>query len=152
MIDKNWINLKNEYKQIKLHNHIIMPNHFHWIIEILENNKKCDCKICRGAPCGYPKNQNWQNIINKNQNSNNEICPYNKNILWNIIWWFKSITSHNYIKMVKEWKAKIFNKKLWQRNFYDHIIRNKESYIKISEYVENNPIKWKEDKFYYTEI
>jgi hypothetical protein len=29
MIDKNWINLKNEYKQIKLHNHIIMPNHFH---------------------------------------------------------------------------------------------------------------------------
>ena len=54
--------------------------------------------------------------------------------------------------MVYKWEAKTFNKKLWQRNFYEHIIRNEDSYIQISEYIENNPIKWKEDKFYYTEI
>lgn len=38
--------------------------------------------------------------------------------------------------------------KIWQRNYYDHIIRNEESYHKIANYIINNPINWKQDKFY----
>jgi putative transposase len=38
--------------------------------------------------------------------------------------------------------------KLWQRNYYEHIIRNEQSYQSISEYIVNNPAKWKDDKFY----
>jgi len=38
--------------------------------------------------------------------------------------------------------------KLWQRNFYEHIIRNEKSYQTISNYIINNPANWKEDKFY----
>ncbi len=38
--------------------------------------------------------------------------------------------------------------KLWQRNFYDHIIRNEKSYQTISNYIINNPANWKDDKFY----
>ncbi|SEH76811.1 hypothetical protein SAMN02927937_01313, partial [Paenimyroides aquimaris] len=38
--------------------------------------------------------------------------------------------------------------KLWQRNYYDHIIRNEQSYQRISEYIINNPTKWEDDKFY----
>jgi putative transposase len=38
--------------------------------------------------------------------------------------------------------------KLWQRNYYEHIIRNEQSYQSISEYIINNPGKWQEDKFY----
>jgi REP element-mobilizing transposase RayT len=38
--------------------------------------------------------------------------------------------------------------KLWQRNYYEHIIRNEQSYINISNYIINNPSKFKEDKFY----
>ena len=37
--------------------------------------------------------------------------------------------------------------KLWQRNYYDHIIRNEKSYLEISEYIINNPLKWHEDRF-----
>ncbi len=33
----------------------------------------------------------------------------------------------------------------WQKSFYDHIIRNEKSYIKIMEYIRNNPFKWHED-------
>ena len=36
---------------------------------------------------------------------------------------------------------------IWQRNYYEHIIRNEQSYQKISEYIINNPSKWNEDKF-----
>ncbi len=38
--------------------------------------------------------------------------------------------------------------KLWQRNYHEHIIRNEQSYQRISEYIINNPAKWAEDKFY----
>lgn len=38
--------------------------------------------------------------------------------------------------------------KLWQRNYHEHIIRNEQSYQRISEYIINNPMNWKEDKFY----
>ena len=38
--------------------------------------------------------------------------------------------------------------KLWQRNYHEHIIRNEKSYQTISNYIINNPAKWKDDKFY----
>ncbi|HUH28031.1 transposase [Gelidibacter sp.] len=41
-----------------------------------------------------------------------------------------------------------FKEKLWQRNYYEHIIRDEKSYQNISEYIINNPAKWAEDKFY----
>jgi hypothetical protein len=37
---------------------------------------------------------------------------------------------------------------LWQRNYYEHVIRNEPVYCKISEYILNNPRSWSEDKYY----
>jgi hypothetical protein len=34
---------------------------------------------------------------------------------------------------------------VWQRNYYDHIIRDKKALIRIREYIVNNPFKWGED-------
>ena len=42
--------------------------------------------------------------------------------------------------------AEIYN--VWQRNYYDNIIRNEAVYLKVLEYMENNPLKWEEDKYY----
>ena len=36
----------------------------------------------------------------------------------------------------------------WQPRFHEHIIRNEETYLKISEYIQDNPRKWQEDKYY----
>ncbi|NTV52686.1 MAG: hypothetical protein HGA76_06720 [Candidatus Firestonebacteria bacterium] len=38
--------------------------------------------------------------------------------------------------------------KFWQRNYYEHVIRNEQSYQTISEYILHNPERWTEDKFY----
>ena len=40
---------------------------------------------------------------------------------------------------------------LWQRSFYDHVIRNKDEYLQIWQYIDNNPAKWAEDEYYYAE-
>ena len=37
---------------------------------------------------------------------------------------------------------------LWQRSFHDHVIRNQVSYEKIWNYIDTNPIRWKDDCFY----
>ena len=37
---------------------------------------------------------------------------------------------------------------LWQKSFHDHIIRNQSEYEKIYEYIETNPLKWEDDKYY----
>ena len=42
-------------------------------------------------------------------------------------------------------------KTLWQRSFYDHVIRNKEDYLHIWKYIDDNPAKWAEDEYYYAE-
>ena len=42
-------------------------------------------------------------------------------------------------------------KVVWQRSFHDHVIRNREGYKLIWQYIDNNPIKWEEDCFFITE-
>ena len=37
---------------------------------------------------------------------------------------------------------------IWQRSYYDHIIRDEDDYLKIWEYIDNNPAKWIEDKYH----
>ena len=51
------------------------------------------------------------------------------------------------IKSVEEGKYKPFNRRIWQRNYYEHIIRNEKEYLQIQEYIRNNPANWEEDKF-----
>nr|WP_309597500.1 transposase [Flavobacterium davisii] len=41
---------------------------------------------------------------------------------------------------------KSLNFKIWQRNYWEHIIRNENAYHRISNYIINNPQKWENDK------
>jgi REP element-mobilizing transposase RayT len=38
--------------------------------------------------------------------------------------------------------------RVWQRDYYEHIIRDELSYIRIARYIIDNPEKWQDDKFY----
>lgn len=60
---------------------------------------------------------------------------------------FQSIVTVEYIRGVKTLGWKPFNGKLWQRNYWEHIIRDEQAYQNISNYIINNPKKWDEDKF-----
>ena len=68
--------------------------------------------------------------------------------LGEIIQWFKAMTTNEYIRGVKSNVFPVFNKRIWQRNYYEHIIRNEKSFFDIQEYMKNNPQKWEEDVLY----
>jgi len=65
--------------------------------------------------------------------------------LGNIVGAFKSITTFEYIQNVKNNNWPTFNGKLWQRNYYEHIIRTHDDYLRIVNYIINNPKNWNRD-------
>ncbi len=63
--------------------------------------------------------------------------------LQDIMQWFKTMTTNEYINAVKNGEIKPFVKKLWQKSYYEHIIRNERDYTETLEYSVNNPLKYK---------
>ena len=105
----------------------------------------------RGSPCGCPKcgAQNVDQPRTKGQSLTQKGQPQGiAPTVGNVVGVFKSLTSNEYIRGVKNNGWLRFNKKLWQRNYYEHIIRDEKSYYQISEYIQINPLKWREDKYY----
>jgi len=55
------------------------------------------------------------------------------------------MTTNEYIHGVKQYNWLPFSGRLWQRNYYEHIIRNEGELNKIHEYIIRNPAIWDED-------
>lgn len=70
--------------------------------------------------------------------------------LHHIIQWFKTQTTNEYIKLVKKGVLPPFDKHIWQRNYYEHIIRGENDLYEIRKYIRDNPAKWFFDKYYQT--
>ncbi len=68
--------------------------------------------------------------------------------LASVVQWFKTMTTNDYIKNVKSDNWQRFDKKLWQRSFHEHVIRNQQSHEMIVDYIKYNPQKWADDKYY----
>jgi len=127
MVANQWLQLPYRFSSIILHEYIVMPNHFHGIIESV-GAIPCGCPI----PCGCQIPCN---------------CP-NPPTIGDIIGAFKSLSTNEYIKNVKQNNWQRFTNKLWQRNYYEYIIRNETAYLKISDYIQTNPLRWQEDIYH----
>jgi len=115
MVEQQWKNLVLRFDNVVLHQFVVMPNHFHGIIEI----------------------------------TTKEIDPTGKrNTIGEMVGAFKSLSTYAYIQSVKNDNWPSFDKKLWQANFYEHIIRDESCYLQIVEYIETNPLKWRDDSYY----
>jgi len=59
-----------------------------------------------------------------------------------IVQWFKTMTTNEYLRGVKTSGWAPFQGQVWQRNYYEHVIRDEESLNRIREYILNNPAQW----------
>ena len=65
--------------------------------------------------------------------------------------WASAPTNASIPSLVRTWKglvSKELGRSIWQRSYYDHIIRDEREYIEIAEYILHNPAKWCEDRYY----
>ena len=66
--------------------------------------------------------------------------------LGDVIGAYKSLTTVNYIRAVETRNWPPFRGRLWQRNYYEHVVRSDESLLKIREYIRYNPARWASDR------
>ena len=87
---------------------MVMPNHFHGIVQNV-GSVGADLRVCPDT-----NNDHINPIEGEHAGS-----PLHR-----VVQWFKTITTNEYIRGVKTLGWQPFNGKLWQRNYYEHIIRN----------------------------
>lgn len=138
MIVKWWGELPNKFPSVSLGTSVVMPNHFHEITRINEI-AGADLRVCPGDVC--PNNndsQQGEHIDSPLRNRPNPSLPQ-------IVQWFKTMTTNEYIRGVKQLGWTPFNGKLWQRNYYEHIIRDHNDWDRIHRYIQSNPANWADD-------
>ena len=52
------------------------------------------------------------------------------------------------IAALKHFTNRAAGQDLWQTSYYDHVIRDEADALRVREYIENNPIRWQEDRYY----
>lgn len=62
-----------------------------------------------------------------------------------LVQWFKTMTTNDYILGVRRFGFTRFRDRLWQRNYYEHIIRNDCDLERIRAYIDANPARWGRD-------
>ena len=110
--ENEWLKTAELRKNVELDEFIIMPNHFHCIIVITEGRG-----VLQYAPT--------------------EIFRSPSQTVGAIVRGFKSATTKHINQIRNTPRAS-----LWQRNYYEHIIRNEKDLLDIQEYITNNPLKW----------
>ena len=115
-----WTDLPNHYAHVELDEFVVMPNHVHGIIVITDPGK--------GASPNEP-------------GAGYKPAPTRRHTLSEVIRGFKTFSARH-INRLRGGTGQ----PLWQRNFYEHVIRDETTLAAIREYVVNNPAKWSEDK------
>jgi REP element-mobilizing transposase RayT len=118
-----WNELPQHYDNIQLDEFAIMPNHMHGIIVITD-----PATVTVGA--GFKPAPTIGIAATKHG-------------LPEIVRALKTFSA----RKINEWR-KTRGERLWQRNYWEHIIRNKQSYQNIANYIINNPANWENDEFY----
>lgn len=142
------------------------PNYYH--ITVCAKNKECLFWDCRGEYYSPEKCNYTLSDIGKNVKTAIDNIPKK----YKMILVDKYVIMPNHIHMLliikadecgrvilaptistvimqmKSYVTKTIGRQIWQKSFYDEIIRNQKEYENIWKYIDSNPLKWNEDKYY----
>ncbi len=111
--------LANQYPYVHLDSWVVMPNHLHGIIVMTDYSRKGDSRI---APT---------------------VGDAKRKTLGRLIGAFKTVSTKQ-INLIRSTPGTT----IWQRNYYEHIIRDDRALQTIRQYIQNNPSAWQEDELY----
>ena len=137
-----WHKTESMREQIVLHDFVVMPNHVHGIIEIIHSSET----ISVGAHCVRPHNDNFHDENNNPTHHQNPVIGGRTQCaptLGFVIRGYKAAVTKQ-INLLRH----VAGQKVWQRNYHEHVIRNEPSYLKIAEYIQTNPLRWRDDCHY----
>ena len=151
MVERWWLELNHKYPTVETDEHSVMPNHFHGVILIY------------GQPDAPGQPHEWGQPDAPGQPHRVAPTAADDDVgaalrgrpvpatppaivtaptLGDIMDWFKTMTTNEYIRGVKTLGWPPFDRRVWQRNYYEHIIRSEAELDRIRAYIANNPLKW----------
>ena len=122
-----WEALPQRFPTIEIDMFVVMPNHLHGIVVI--------------------KNRATTRVAPTELMDGGVDAPITDRFaLGDVIGAYKSLTTVEYARGVKQMKWSLFHRRLWQRNYYEHVVRHDESLKQLQQYILDNPAQWTFDK------
>ena len=136
MVSNAWHSLFDRFPNIDLDAFVVMPNHVHGIIvsDVVPVNDG-DIVGAGLVPA--------LDVVPVNDGATTRVAP----TLGDVIGAYKSVVTVQYARAVKTRGWSPFRKRLWQRNYHEHVIRNADSLNRIRQYILDNPRHWNEDRY-----
>ena len=123
MAYRTWESLPLRFSGIDIDLFVVMPNHLHGIV------------VIREQPVGAPLVGARRSVPSDSKATT----------LGDVIGAYKSLTTLEYVRGVRTMNWPPFQKRLWQRNYYEHVVRDSESLDGIRQYILDNPTQWSLD-------
>jgi len=135
MVQTVWDELSNNYPGVETDYFVVMPNHIHGVIVFVGADPRA-CPESGGQPQGVAPT--------KTQSAYADVARSLS--LPDVLHRFKTLTTQRYAVGVKDYGWVRFNGRLWQRNYFEHVIRDENSLHRIREYILDNPMRWEFDR------
>ena len=147
VIDERWRGLPTKFATVALGPYVLMPNHLHAIIALGMHVGGDPCDVVGADPRVRPRPS-----VGDVKGADTWVRPYRRSggnerpALGTIIQWFKTMTTNEYIRRVRAGEWPPFHGRLWQRNYWEHIIRGEADLAEIETYIAHNPAEWAWDR------
>lgn len=134
MVADAWKRMPQRFPRMILDEFVVMPSHFHGIFQIVATPraKAIVGAPLVGAPVGAGAGPTW---------AGTSPAP----TVGDIVGAFKSLTANEYLRGVRQFGWRRMPQGLWQRNYYEHIIRNERDLEATRAYIRENPARWDTD-------
>lgn len=141
IVANEWVKTQKIRERVQIGEWVVMPNHIHGIV-YLEPKQRRDASHASQVRINPDKLRDGRgpSLQNEKPDYKNEFGPQRNNIS-SIVRGFKSACTRKILKNGMEDFG-------WQSGFYDHIIRDQESLIKIEQYIRENPYRWNDDRYH----
>lgn len=142
-----WQVIPDHFPHTHLDTFVVMPNHLHGILVMIDDRSYLNTHPLRSnsgkgialqCPYDNPRSPNDKPSLNKREFE--KMIPGS---LPTIVRSYKSATT-KYINLLRNTPGT----PIWQRNYYEHIIRDEPALQNIRQYIQNNPSAWQKDKLY----
>ena len=127
MVQTVWEEIPGRYPGVDVDAFVVMPNRVHGVIVL---------HSVGATPRGRPEPGQAQGPAPTMSTMS----------LPDVVHRFKSLTTSKYSGGVREGSGPPFERRLWQRNYYEHVIRNDDELDRIRQYIVGNPVKWEQDE------
>ena len=132
-----WGRIPDHFDHVQLDAWVVMPNHLHGIIVIAGRGEASPASTSSAvtlAPGAVPS---------LDKGAARDASPLQSGSLGAVVGNYKSVTTRR-INQLRDMPGTPF----WQRNYWEHIIRNEQSLNRIREYIGDNPARWPEDQLH----